>query len=696
MADMLKYARAYAKENGSRKPLPIFPLSEGQKTPLIGKKRGGNGCLDATTDLEQINKWWSAYPNANIGIATGEQSGIIVIDIDIKHHEGKFGDESFEELEKTLGALPDTWEVITPSGGRHIYLKYPEGYDIRNSESKLGQWIDVRANGGYVVAPPSTLKNGLYEWDAGLTPNDTPLAEIPETWLKSLTAQTAKKTQKPLFVLPDEIKNGERNSTLFNYCYSLRQKGTAAVEILSLLKSANAERCSTPLPQNEIERIYNSCMSYDVPVRSESCESVYSALKKSKSRKNGVEVETVQTTAENYLKIFSLDAHFENVRFNLMRGYPEQIIKGKRVQWSDADDAKARNYIERNYNISNRQKYEDAFSEFQHQREYHPVQNLLNSIEWDGVKRCETFLIKWMGAVDNEYNREVSRLMFAGGINRAFNPGCKFDDVTVLVGAQGGGKSTICRWLALEDDFYSSTKTISGQRGLESIQGKWIVEIEELLAVLANDKQGSKVEETAKAFLSTQSDFYRKPYDRRPMDNPRHCIFIGTTNRDEFLTDKTGNRRWYPVRCNSDASYIYSHKEDCKNDIRQCWAEMLTAYKNAEAFAQPNARRDLLNEIRAQQAGAECEDYREGVIREYLSDKDRTCVLELWYEALGNDYAKPQKRDSNEIGAILVNHLGWQRGGVSNFGTTRDGKILGSQKSFIRVEPITPANELPF
>lgn len=162
-------------------------------------------------------------------------------------------------------------------------------------------------------------------------------------------------------------------------------------------------------------------------------------------------------------------------------------------------------------------------------------------------------------------------------------------------------------------------------------EGKWIVEIEELLAVLANDKQGSKVEETAKAFLSTQSDFYRKPYDRRPMDNPRHCIFIGTTNRDEFLTDKTGNRRWYPVRCNSDASYIYSHKDECRSDIRQCWAEMLTAYKNAEAFAQPTARRDLLNEIRAQQAGAECEDYREGVISEYLADKDYTCVLELWY-----------------------------------------------------------------
>ena len=185
----------YITGNGDRHPLPVFPLSEGNKTPLIGKKRGGNGCLDATTAPEQVKRWWTNYPNANIGIATGEKSGVIVIDVDIKHHEGKFGDESLGELEKKLGELPDTWETITPSGGRHIWFKYPRGYDIRNSESKLGQWIDVRANGGYVVAPPSVLKNGKYEWDAGLTPNDTPLAEIPEAWLQLLTAQTGKKAQ---------------------------------------------------------------------------------------------------------------------------------------------------------------------------------------------------------------------------------------------------------------------------------------------------------------------------------------------------------------------------------------------------------------------------------------------------------------------------------------------------------------------
>lgn len=128
---------------------------------------------------------------------------------------------------------------------------------------------------------------------------------------------------------------------------------------------------------------------------------------------------------------------------------PEKIVDGKAQQWTDADDAAARTYIESCYGISNRQKYEDAFTEFQHEREYDPVQTLINGIEWDGTPRVETMLIRWMGAEDTPYNRECSRLLFAGGINRAFRPGCKNDNVIVFVGKQGGGKSTFTQWLAL-------------------------------------------------------------------------------------------------------------------------------------------------------------------------------------------------------------------------------------------------------
>lgn len=177
-------------------------------------------------------------------------------------------------------------------------------------------------------------------------------------------------------------------------------------------------------------------------------DAVYALLDKTEKKINGERKLIVSNTSQNYLTILRNDERFQNIKFNTLRGLPEKIVDGKARQWADADDAAARTYIESCYGISNRQKYEDAFTEFQHEREYDPVQTLINGIEWDGTPRVETMLIRWLGAEDTQYNRECSRLLFAGGINRAFRPGCKNDNVIVFVGKQGGGKSTFTQWLS--------------------------------------------------------------------------------------------------------------------------------------------------------------------------------------------------------------------------------------------------------
>ena len=222
---------------------------------------------------------------------------------------------------------------------------------------------------------------------------------------------------------------------------------------------------------------------------SDNRDAVYMLLDKEVKKIDGEKTMVVCRTASNFLTILRNDEHFRNVKYNTLRGLPEKIINGKAVQWTDADDAISRTYIESCYYISNRQKYEDAFCEFQHEREYDPIQDRINAVEWDGVARVETMLHRWLGAEDSPYIRECSRLLFAGGINRAFRPGGKFDDVVVFVGKQGGGKSTFCQWLALAPELYSSIKTISGQKGLEGIQGKWIVEMGGNLWYDANNEQ---------------------------------------------------------------------------------------------------------------------------------------------------------------------------------------------------------------
>lgn len=409
--------------------------------------------------------------------------------------------------------------------------------------------------------------------------------------------------------------------------------------------------------------------------------------------------EEILPTVDNFRIIFENDAHFLNIRYNALRGFPERIVHGKRVPWdSKMDDAENRMHIEKTYGIFNKAKSDDAFNVFLRSREYHPVQEAINKLHSDGKAHCEHFLIDVMGADDTPYSREVSRLLFAQGINRTYEPGCKCDCVPVLIGAQGSGKSTICQLLALSPDFYSSAKTISGQKGLEAIQGKFVVELEELLAVLANEKSGTKVEESAKAFLSSSSDFYRKPYDPRPMDNPRSCIFIGTTNRDEFLTDKTGNRRWFPVRCSGDGNQLFENMEAVKQEIALCWAEMRDAYLAGDPLASPTPRMELLSTIKEQQASAEVEDYRAGLLEDYVQSRDRVCLYQIWKEVFYPDATtvpKMTRADSCELAEILTHSLGWLRGNVESFGK------YGRQKAFRKPStdgqmPYSATDKLPF
>ena len=125
---------------------------------------------------------------------------------------------------------------------------------------------------------------------------------------------------------------------------------------------------------------------------SDNRDAVYMLLDKEVKKIDGEKTMVVCRTASNFLTILRNDEHFRNVKYNTLRGLPEKIINGKAVQWTDADDAISRTYIESCYYISNRQKYEDAFCEFQHEREYDPIQDRINAVEWDGVARVETML----------------------------------------------------------------------------------------------------------------------------------------------------------------------------------------------------------------------------------------------------------------------------------------------------------------
>jgi len=159
---------------------PVFPIVEGTKAP-----RTASGFKDASTNARQIRRWWDDHPDDSIAVRTGQESGVFVLDVDVA--DGKTGDEALAELEAEHGPLPATVEAITGSGGRHIYLRWRDG--ITNARGRLPDGIDVRGEGGYVLAPPSLHPSGgQYQWEATCSPFDGVTVAEPPAWLLTLLA----------------------------------------------------------------------------------------------------------------------------------------------------------------------------------------------------------------------------------------------------------------------------------------------------------------------------------------------------------------------------------------------------------------------------------------------------------------------------------------------------------------------------
>lgn len=377
-------------------------------------------------------------------------------------------------------------------------------------------------------------------------------------------------------------------------------------------------------------------------------------------------------TIDNFLNILKKDIAFSGIRFNLLTNRPEIHHNGTVEYWSDYHDSVIRNYIESKYYLHAPDKLEDALKILFQERSYNPIKEIIEAEKWDGVDRIETLLIKWMKCEDTPYTREVSRLIFAGGINRLYFNGCKFDEVPILIGTkQGEGKSTFVRWLALNDLFFKEVREIDGQKGIEALQGAWICELSELLALTK-----AKEVEAVKSYITSIEDSYRKPYSKHVSRLKRQCIFIGTTNRLQFLTDKTGNRRFYPIEVHQRALELFENENAVKGDILQCWAEAL--YKLDTDYMKPFADVRIINEIRAKQESVVEEDYRVGMISDCLQHKDETCIIELWTEALNNDLLKPTRKESNDIASILQ-MLGWRPTGKA-----KRFIRYGTQKAWIK------------
>jgi hypothetical protein len=237
--------------------IPVFPVRQ-NKAPYTPR-----GFKDATCDELTIRGWWQKWPGAGIGIPTGVASGWLVLDVDPRHGGGAAVARLLEEY----GDLPETLLVETGGGGYHLIFEYPELAALGNSRGRLPEGIDVRGEGGYVVAPPSVLASGKPYWRR----NDAEPAPVPDWLIKLLTEE------KPATALPAAtprsqaksgagiglvIAEGGRNATLFRIGTSLRGRGAELHEIEAELLDINAQRCSPPLPESEVLKVARSAAGY--------------------------------------------------------------------------------------------------------------------------------------------------------------------------------------------------------------------------------------------------------------------------------------------------------------------------------------------------------------------------------------------------------------------------------------------------
>ena len=431
-----------------------------------------------------------------------------------------------------------------------------------------------------------------------------------------------------------------------------------------------------------------------------------------------------EQTIDNVLMILENDPGLRGrIKYNefssqlvILRELPWHNLKAPAGdQWSDTDDACLRHYMERRWEITLAAKIADGLTTLSKRHRFHPVRDYLNEQIWDGSPRVEKIFVDYLGAQDTEYVRTVTRKALVGAVARIMKPGCKFDYMPVLFGSQGIGKSHIIKLLA--GAWYSdSVTTVQGKEAYEQLQDAWIIEMAELSATKRAES------ESIKHFISKSEDSYRAAYAKRSVRYPRQCVFIGTTNDETFLKDRTGNRRYWPIALDPETKTKDLFKELDPDEVAQIWAEAVDLYNaGEELFLTSTTAAEALEKQREHME----EDLKEGQIREFLDmllppdwedmtiharrsfiagdydelgpkatiKRDKICAAEIMSELFRKDLGNVKSYETKEVNSILARVSNWEVAKGSR-GRLRFGNMYGLQRAYTRKIVSTSKSEM--
>ena len=397
-------------------------------------------------------------------------------------------------------------------------------------------------------------------------------------------------------------------------------------------------------------------------------------------------VKSVKQLVHNFEVVMDKDSRFAGkIRLNefaqqpyLYGSVPWENENNCRA-WSSHDDSALFSLIQADYGLKSRQDFADALKNVSMRNKFHPVRELLDSLTWDGKEHIRSLLPEYLGAEDSDYTYQVMRLWMLGAVSRVYKPGSKFDYTMILQGSQGIGKSTFLKQMAMDDSWFNdSLDSLDSDKAVQSLTGSWIIELAELKS-LARTAGGV---ESVKRFLTATQDKYRIPYERRADTFYRQCVFAGTTNKDDFLQDETGNRRFLIVQTGVKKPSKSLFVPEIMDAIKLAWAEAVHIWKNEKPqLILPEA---YMQEAKELQEANMADDGKRGIIQEYLEGKTQVCAREIWEKALGENVS-PRKYQITEINDIIAKVPGWKKlKSPRNF--EGYGKQRGFQKTVLQTE----------